>query len=213
MNLSDATDHELLGQFSREGSQAAFGEIVRRHLDLVYSAARRQVRSSQLAEDVTQSVFVDLSRSAAGFSKSTPVVAWLHLVARRTAIDAVRREVRRQKREQSALEVSTMNTTPADWEHVEPVLDETLAELDDRDRSAVLLRFLENKTLRQVVDALGISDDAAQKRVSRALDQVRTSFLKRGIVLTAAGLAADLSAHGIETAPMMLGATIVGSAS
>src|SRR3954465_7589098 len=95
-------DLELLGQYAAERSEAAFTQLVRRHLDLVYSAARRQVRSPQLAEEVAQSVFVDLARHAERFPPATPLVAWLHVVSRRAAIDVVRRESRRQAREQEA---------------------------------------------------------------------------------------------------------------
>src|SRR5688572_27117903 len=102
------SDPELLHQFAHEGSQPAFATLVHRHLDLVYSAARRQVRSPELAEDVAQSVFLDLARSARNLKPGTPVAAWLYVVTRRTAIDAIRRETRRQMHEQAAAEIAVM---------------------------------------------------------------------------------------------------------
>src|SRR5262245_29063607 len=113
-DMSD-TDLELLASYVRHRSEEAFAEIVRRHLGLVYTAALRQVRSPQLAEEVTQSVFVDLARNAARLKPDTVVSAWLYQVTRRTAIDVVRREACRQLREQIASEMNATNTAPADW--------------------------------------------------------------------------------------------------
>ncbi len=211
------SDLDLLRQYVRGGSQSAFAALVERHLNLVYSAARRQVRSPQLAEDVAQSVFVDLARNAKRVGTATPLVAWLHVVARRTAIDVVRRESRRQARETAAatesaarggLAESTMNPTPPSWTDVEPLLDDAVESLNPVDRTAVLLRFFENKSLREVGAALGASEDAAQKRVARAVEQLRAFFLSRGIATTAASLATDLSAHALQFAPAGLGAAI-----
>lgn len=207
----DATDEALLRQYVG-GSHPAFAELVRRHLNLVYSAARRQTSTPHLAEEVTQAVFISLSRSAAKLNPATPLSAWLHLATRHTAIDAARTEARRQAREQNAFELSAMNSTPSAWSHVEPLLDEAVAALPEADRSAILLRYFENKSLREVGAALGASEDAAQKRVTRAVEQMRSFFAQRGIALTAAGLATNLSAHAIETAPVALGATISAGA-
>lgn len=123
------SDHDLLRRHSRDGSQAAFAELVRRHLNLVYSAALRQVRSTHLAEEIAQSVFLDLSRHPAGLKPGVPLVAWLHVVTRRTAIDVIRRESRRQAREQAAAELaargepveSAMKPDSSAWSDVEPL--------------------------------------------------------------------------------------------
>src|ERR1700677_2699508 len=160
------SDLDLLRQFTRENSQDAFGEIVRRHLDLVYSAALRQVCSPQLAEDVAQSVFADLAQNAHKLQPETILTASLYSVARRTAIDTVRRESRRQLREQIAVEMNDMNATADDWAQIAPLLDDAMASLDETDRTAILLRYFQNKSLREVGESLAISDDAAQKRVS-----------------------------------------------
>ena len=202
------SDHDLLRDYRSAGSQTAFATLVDRHLTLVYSAARRQVRSPQLAEDIAQSVFIDLARRAATMNPATPLVAWLHLVTRRTAIDVVRRESRRQAREHAAAALETIPSDAATWTAVEPLLDEAVESLDAPDRTAILLRFFESKTLREVGAALGISDDAAQKRITRALDQLRAFFLRRGVALTAAGLVEELGAHVIVTAPASLAAAI-----
>jgi RNA polymerase sigma factor (sigma-70 family) len=214
----ESSDHDLLRAFAHDRSQLAFSELVRRHVDLVYSAARRQVRSPQLAEEIAQSVFIDLARDAAKISAAQPLAAWLHVVTRRTAIDAIRRETRRHAREHEAAALArdeftsaAMNDPSPDWPAVEPLLDEAVESLAAADRAAILLRYFENKSLRDVGAALGTNDDAAQKRVSRALEQLRAFFLRRGIAVTAAGLATTLTAHAIEAAPAGLGATISGA--
>jgi len=181
------TDHELLRRYVLEGAQDAFGGLVRRHVDLVYSAALRQVQSAQLAEDVAQSVFVDLARNARRLQPDQPLGAWLYVVTRRTAIDVIRRESRRQEREQTAMEIAAMNSTPSPWPQVEPLLDEAMESLGDADRRAVLLRFFENQPLREIGRALRnaamrIAEGAeTHVRIGEAdLDKVQNWLLQQG---------------------------------
>lgn len=202
------SDEDLLRQYANDRSNAAFAELVGRYLSLVYSAARRQVQSSALAEEITQSVFIDLSKNAGKLKPSQPLAAWLYLVTRRTAIDVIRQESRRRSREQTASEIAAMTSHPAPWALVEPLLDEAMEALSETDRQALLLRYFASKSLREVGEFLGTSEDAAQKRISRALEQLRTVFVRRGIAVTAAGLAADLSAHAIVSVPAGLCASV-----
>jgi RNA polymerase sigma factor (sigma-70 family) len=206
------SDLDLLGQFTRDHSQDAFTALVNRHVNLVYSAALRQARSPQLAEEVAQSVFTDLARNAGKLKPDTVLTAWLYQVTRRTAIDVVRRESRRQLREQIASEMNAMNATASDWTHVEPFLDEAMHTLDDTDRAAVLLRYFENKSLREVGATLGTSDDAAQKRVSRAVERLRDFFAKRGVTVGTSGLVVVIAANAVQAAPVGLVATIAAAA-
>ena len=201
-------DLDLLRQFATDGSEEVFAELVRRHVNLVHSAALRQVRSPQLAEEVAQSVFTDLARNAKKLKPGTMLAAWLYQVTRRTAIDVVRREARRQLREQVAVEMTAMNSTPADWAHIEPLLDDAMDALDETDRAAVLLRYFENKSLREVGEQLGTSDDAAQKRVSRAVERLREFFARRGVTIGASGLVVVISANAVQAAPAGLALTI-----
>ena len=205
--MSD-TDLQLLERYSRLNAEDAFAEIVRRHISLVFSAALRQVRSPQLAEEVAQSAFTDLARQAGRLAPDTILQAWLYKVACRTAIDVVRREGRRQLREQVAYETSAMNATAEDWSHIEPLLDEAMQALDDTDRAAVLLRYFEKKSLREVGESIGTNEDAARKRVSRAVERLREYFAKRGVATGASALASVISANAIQVAPAGLAATI-----
>src|SRR6266700_1926027 len=188
-------DQQLLEQYTREGSEEAFAALVHRHLDLVYSAALRQVRSQELAEEVAQSVFTDLSRNAGRLKSETVLTAWLYQVARRTAVDVVRRETRRQQREQIAVELTDMNTESSIWGQIEPLLEEGMESLEATERSAILLRFFENRSLREVGQTLGTSEDAAQKRVSRAVERLREFFTRRGVTAGTSGLVVVISAN------------------
>jgi RNA polymerase sigma factor (sigma-70 family) len=206
------SDLELLDQYARENRQDAFAALLDRHLKLVYSAALRQVRSPQLAEEVSQSVFADLARNAGKLEPKTVLTAWLYQVTRRTAIDVVRRESRRQHREQIAMDMINMNANSPEWTAIEPLLDEAMESLDAADRTAILLRYFEEKSLREVGQTLGTSEDAAQKRVSRALDQMREFFSKRGRAVGVGALAAVISANAVQSAPVGLKAAILASA-
>ncbi len=208
----NADDRSLLRQYAERRSEESFTTLVNRHLNLVYSAALRLVRSPQLAEEVAQSVFTDLSRNAGKLKRDTILTAWLYRVAYRTAVDVVRRESRRQNREQQAVEMAAMNSEPSDWTHIEPLLDEGMQTLDETDRAAVLLRYFEGKSLREVGERLGTSEDSAQKRVSRAVERLRQFFTKRGVAVGASGLVAALSTNAVQAAPAGLAAAISSAA-
>ena len=209
-------DAQLLLRYARQGSEAAFGEIVARHADLVYSAALRQVDSPDLARDVAQSVFIDLARKARPLAEKLPpdasLVGWLYRSTRFAALSVVRGAQRRQAKERQAMDhLATVNTTSEatlDWDRVRPLLDEAISSLGEEDRDALLLRFFKDQDFRAVGLALGVSDDAAQKRVSRALEKLRDLLGRRGITTTAAALSVAISANAVQAAPVGLVATI-----
>jgi len=211
--MHDQSDAQLLRNYAERGAEAAFAEIVARHTDLVYSAALRQVYSSDLARDVTQSVFTDLARKArtvsATLNPEASLVGWLYRGTRFAARDLYRNEARRTQRERQAMEqLHPAPETPLDWEQLRPALDDAMSELDDTDRDAVLHRYFKNHDLRTVGATLGISDDAAQKRVSRAVERLREFFAKRGVTVGAGGLAVVISANAVQAAPVGLALTI-----
>ena len=208
--MNDQTDSQLLGAWAESRSEPAFAELVRRHVDLVYSATLRMVCDSHLAKDVTQSVFVALAKDAARITDRRVLSGWLHRTAHNIAAQSVRTDVRRRSREQEAVAMNQLLATETDapWEHIAPHLDTALGELSEPGRDAVLLRYFENKSLREVGQALGMSDDAAQKRVSRAVERLREFFVKRGITVGASGLVAVITANAVQAAPVGLAVTI-----
>jgi RNA polymerase sigma factor (sigma-70 family) len=213
VNMSE-TDLQLLTRYARQHAEDAFAEVVRRHVDLVHSAALRQVRSPELAEEVAQAVFIELAGQARQFPPDSVLAAWLYQVTRRRAIDTVRREAGRRLREHTALELQAMNVTVEDWTHIEPLLDDAMGALEETDRLAVLLRYFQNKPLREVGKILGVTDAAAQKRVSRAVERLREFFAKRGVTVGASGLAVIISANAVQAAPAgLFGTILTGAAS
>lgn len=209
------TDFDLLLKYSREGSEDAFAEVVRRNVDLVFSVAFRKARSPQLAEEVTQSAFLDLAKNINRLRPGTVVSAWLYQVAHRTAVDAIRREMRRQAREHVAVSMSASDFNPdfaqPDWKQIEPILDDEMSALQEADRVAVLLRFFEGKSFSEVGRAIGLSDDAAQKRVCRALEKLRTGLRRRGVTVESGSLVALISTQAVQASPVGLVSSVVGA--
>ena len=208
------TDQQLLRDYTGRHSEAAFAEIVRRHINLVYSAGLRMVRDAQLAEDVAQGVFVALAQNARRLEDHPVLSGWLHRTAQNLAAKAVRSDVRRRAREQEAAAMNELISTEPDtvWEHVAPHLDEALGELNEGDRDALLLRYFERKSAREMAQTLGTSEDAAQKRISRAVERLREFFIKRGISVGASGLVVVITANAVQAAPVGLAATIATAA-
>jgi RNA polymerase sigma factor (sigma-70 family) len=208
-------DANLIQEYAKSGSDTAFTELVSRHLPLVYSAALRQVGGDQqLAKDVTQTVFIDLARKAARLSRREVLEGWLYTSTRFAAAKAVRSERRRQVREQIAVAMQDQNTPThpaADWEQIAPVLDESMQKLSPAERTAILLRFFKNQQFSAVGEALGVSADAARTRTTRALEKLRTVLSRRGVSLSAAGLATLLAGSAVQSAPAALIATIATS--
>ena len=196
-------DRQLLTRFANEGDEHAFREVVTRHLDFVYSVALRLVAGDvHLAQDVTQTVFADLARKAGGLSGKVVLSGWLHEATRFAAAKLVRTERRRRAREQEAVLMQKLSTeSPPDWAELAPLLDSAIGELKRRDRDAVLLRFFERKDIHAVGEALCISDDAAQKRIERALEKLRVILTRRGVTLSTPMLAAAITGGGIHSAP------------
>lgn len=212
--MEPKSDAALLRDYAERGVEDAFAEIVRRHTNLVYSAALRQVESPDAAAEITQNAFVALARGAQSLLSSlAPQAAlggWLCRVARNHSLNFRRDEFRRQKRERQA--VTPMNSfleSSSEWEEVRPVLDEAMAELNEADYDAIVLRFLQNQDFRSVGVALGVTDDTAQKRVTRALEKLRQLLARRGIRTSAGALSGLIMANGIQAAPSGLTAAIL----
>ena len=216
-----ADDMELVREFTTRRSDAAFETLVSRHLNLVYSVALRQVRDPHLAQEVAQAVFIILARKAGSLGPKTILSGWLFRTAQYASADALKNQRRRQHREQEAYMQSILNcgcdapsqpTNEEAWTQISPLLDAAMLRLGEKDRNAIVLRFFENKNLREVGAALGASEDSARVRINRALEKLRTFFTKRGVMLSATVIATAVSANSVQAAPAGLAATITATA-
>ena len=205
---------ELLQKYALHGDQRAFAQVVSEHVDMVYSACLRQVGDKHLAEEVTQAVFVILARKAGTLGDHIVLAAWLHKTARYAALNAMKIERRRRIHERKAAEMAMelRNNGPS-WVKLEPVLDEGIARLPENDRAAITLRFFEKRSVADVGLALGVSEDAAGMRISRALDKLRSFFTRRGVTTTSAVIGTLMLRNGVEAAPAGLQAAIAGHVS
>jgi RNA polymerase sigma factor (sigma-70 family) len=213
-NMNGLSDIDLLDSYANSRSEEAFQELVARHVDFIYSAAMRQLRNSQLAEEATQAAFIALAGKAGRLQRRTVITGWLYHAVHFAALNLQRSEARRKHWE---MEAATMNN-PGEGAYAEPAdafketalphVDNALAELGDKDRTALVLRFLQQKSLRDVGETMGTSEEAAKKRVSRALEKLRSLLATRGVVVPAAAIAIGLSQLPAFAAPAALRASL-----
>lgn len=203
-----STDAELLRRYVDDKSESAFTELVQRHLGLVYSVSLRRVGGdAHLAEDVAQKVFADLARKSSSLLDRPTLGGWLYASAHLASAAIVRSERRRKAREAAAhsMQTSLSSSEPGpDWARLRPVIDDAVVTLRDDDREAIALRFFEKRSFAEIGAALRVTDEAARKRVDRALEQLRAQLARRGITSTATVLGLALGAIGAATPPATL---------
>jgi RNA polymerase sigma factor (sigma-70 family) len=208
IQMQELDDIALLRQYTEQNSEEAFTALVSRHVNKVYSVALRHTRNPYQAEEITQAVFVILAKKSQSLGKRVVLSGWLYETSRLTAVTFIRSEIRRVRREQEAYMQTVLNENESDlWPQIAPLLDTAMARLSETDRHAVVLRFFDGKSMREVGAALGAGEDAAKMRVNRAVEKLRGFFTKRGVVLPAATLIAAISANSVQAAPAVLAKT------
>ncbi|MGA2442104.1 MAG: sigma-70 family RNA polymerase sigma factor, partial [Tepidisphaeraceae bacterium] len=206
------SDADLLGEYVQRGCREALGELIRRYTDLVYSAARRQMRDAHLAEDVAQTVFILLSQNAGKIRQPARLVGWLYQTTYFTAVNALKIQRRRRRHEKAhAAQEQTMTSSPEPdrWDEIAPVLEDAMTQLDRSSRDMLLMRYFQDKTVPQVASEMGLSVDAAQKRLSRALEKLRGLLGRRGVSVSAAAATAVLLNRSVEATPPALHESMV----
>jgi RNA polymerase sigma factor (sigma-70 family) len=202
-------DMLLVREYAANQSEQAFAAIVALHLNLIYSVALRQVRDPHLAEEVTQAVFIILARKAKTLGTKTILSAWLCRTARYAAANIITIQRRRQLREQEAhMQSLDEEQESQTWPQIEPLLDSALGHLGEKDHSAVVLRFLEGRNFSDIAAAMGTTEDAAKKRVKRAVEKLRNFFAKHGLTLSALAIAGAISANSVQAAPIGLATSV-----
>jgi len=212
MNMTES--QRLLADFVKSGSEPAFRELLTRYINLVYSAAVRLVGGdTHLAQDVAQTVFVDLATMARTLPRDLMLGGWLHHHTILVAATIMRGERRRHLRERQAVEMNAVQDhSDTNLARIAPILDEAIDKLKAEDRKAILLRFFDQLDFRSVGETLGSSEEAARKRVARALEKLHIFLERRGVTFSAAALGSALAADAVTAAPVGLAATIVGTA-
>lgn len=207
------TDLDLLERFAKSGNEQAFAELVQRHIHWVSSMAGRLVHDRSLADDVAQSVFILLARRAKSLHSQTILATWLFTVTRYCAKSALRNEMCRRKHETSAATMThQINQQPdVEWQHLAPMLDGLVNRLRTGDREALLLRFYEQKSFPEIGVELAISEEAARKRVNRAVEKLRDLFARKGIAVGAGALVATLAVNTAQPASAALTAGVTGA--
>ena len=200
---------DLLADYRGHRSEAAFGELVCRYTNLVYSVAKRRLSNVTLAQEVTQIVFIRLAKSVPNLRGDAELVAWLHRTTVHVSVDLWRSETRRRIREEKAASMQPAAADNPHWDDLSLILDDALNDLNNADRQAILLRFFDGKAMREMGDVLGISEDAAKMRVSRALERLRGQLGNRGVTCGAVALGTLLAERAIEAAPGPLVTSLV----
>lgn len=222
--MSDREDWDLLQLYARDGSHRAFAELTARYTRFVYTIAYRRTRDPHLAEDVTQAVFIVLARRAESLPQAVSIPGWLHRTTVFTAVSALRSENRRRRHELVAAERARQETgdrneicgaTAALDADERAELQHAIGQLPLRDREVLNLHFFQDCRVREVGSRLGISREAAAKRLGRAVRRLRVTVAQKESAVVVSALLLVTLALLAQAGPDVTGSafTALGGAS
>jgi RNA polymerase sigma factor (sigma-70 family) len=214
-SLAVMDDWQLLNSYASQDSEEAFRTLVERYVGMVYHTALRQANDPDAAEEVSQAVFIALAQKAHRIPRQTLLYGWLFRATRFAVLNWIRDETCRRRNEHEVMNMETslpFNEAESVWEQISPHLNDALEGLSNTDREVVMGRFFGNKSHKEIAHVLGISEDTAKKRLSRALEKLRSFFVKRGVAVPAIALIGALSAYGAQAAPSGLIASVTAAA-
>jgi RNA polymerase sigma factor (sigma-70 family) len=203
-------DWQLLENYAAKNSEEAFRALVERYAGMVYHAALRQTGNADAAEEAAQVVFIALAQKAGAIPRQATLYGWLFRATRFAVLNLARKNANRRRREQEAFVMQPSiepNEADSIWERITPHLNDALDKLPAADRELVMIRFFGNKSYTDVAEVLGVSEETARKRLSRAIERLREIFASRGVVASSLALAAAFAAHGAQAAPLDVAAS------
>ena len=208
------SDPELLNEWLGKHREAAFHALVARYAGLVYATAKRSCHDDSLAAEASQLTFITLAQKARSLTSCASLGGWLHVTAIMQAKNLLRksqRETRKRLLLQAAMETESQRHHADSWQEMQPVLDDALASLSTKDREALILRFYRSLTVREIAVTLGIATDAAQKRIDRATDRLRSKLARLGFQTSSSLSAALLAGYAAEAQAAPLPVSLLAS--
>jgi len=195
-----ASENVLLQRFVEKGDAQAFNEIVRRHAGLVYGACLRVLADADAAADIVQETFLQLLRNAGRITGSVPT--WLHRVATNKAVDCLRRDSARRKRESVYAADRPQEVTQ--WRDLSPFVDEALASLEPQVRDILVAYFLESRTTTDLALGYGVSQPTISRRIESGVVQLRQLLRQRGLLVAGTLLVTLLRDNAVHAAPAVV---------
>ncbi len=208
------SDPELLDEWLGKHREAAFHALVARYAGLVYATAKRSCRDDSLAAEASQLTFITLAQKARSLTSCASLGGWLHVTAIMHAKNLLRksqRETRKLLLLQATMETQSRQHHADSWQEIQPVLDDAIASLSAKDREALILRFYRSLTVREIAATLGIASDAAQKRIDRATDRLRSKLARLGFQTSSSLSAAMLAGYAAEAQAAPLPISLLAS--
>ena len=201
------TDLSLLQRFATSGDPSAFAEIVRRYAGVVFAACHRVLGDASRAEDVSQETFFRLMRKPDAVSQS--LGAWLHTAATNLAVDAIRSDSARRRREQEyaqgrLAEQSEAGKQVSTWAELSPEIDTAMAELPDEFRTLLIAHYLQGQPQNELAAEAGTSAATMSRRIRAAAEMLQQKLQRKGLSLSPLALMGFLHDHAMQAVPRSL---------